>query len=224
MNLNKSYEFFQPEQVEKDQIHIIGCGAIGSHVAESLTRLGIKELHLWDFDIVTEHNIANQMFFSTDIGMEKTEALASTCHHINPEAKPVEHRSGWTNEILSGYIFLCVDSIELRKKIVQTIMPNMVNIKAIFDFRMRLTDAQHYACSGNAQAIKTLLKTMNFTDAEAKENTPVSACNTTLSVNPTVKAIVVMGVANFLNFVREGKLKKFIQLDPFACILDAYDE
>ena len=33
MNLNKHYEFFNPMSVT-DEIHIIGCGAIGSTIAE----------------------------------------------------------------------------------------------------------------------------------------------------------------------------------------------
>lgn len=33
MDLSKSYEFFKPEMC-RERIHIIGCGAIGSTVAE----------------------------------------------------------------------------------------------------------------------------------------------------------------------------------------------
>ena len=39
MNLNKHREFFDPEQFD-DAIHIIGCGAVGSTIAEQLARLG----------------------------------------------------------------------------------------------------------------------------------------------------------------------------------------
>ena len=39
MNLSKSYEFFKPESCG-GRIHIIGCGAVGSTVAENLSRLG----------------------------------------------------------------------------------------------------------------------------------------------------------------------------------------
>ena len=62
MDISKHMDFYNPIIDFKDQIHIIGCGAIGSTLAEMLTRMGFQELHLWDFDIVTEHNIANQSF------------------------------------------------------------------------------------------------------------------------------------------------------------------
>ena len=39
MDLIKSYDFFKPESCS-DRIHIIGCGAVGSTVAENLIRFG----------------------------------------------------------------------------------------------------------------------------------------------------------------------------------------
>ena len=84
MDLSKSYEFFKPEMLES-RIHIIGCGAIGSTVAENLVRFGITNISLYDFDTVEPHNIANQMFRQTDIGKLKTEAVAEYLCEINPE-------------------------------------------------------------------------------------------------------------------------------------------
>jgi len=43
LNLSKSYDFFQPEQV-RERIHIIGCGSVGSTVAELLVRFGLTKL------------------------------------------------------------------------------------------------------------------------------------------------------------------------------------
>ena len=42
MDLSKSYEFFQPDMLTS-RVHIIGCGAIGSTVAENLARFGITK-------------------------------------------------------------------------------------------------------------------------------------------------------------------------------------
>ena len=67
-------EFFDSSKIE-DAVHIIGCGAIGSHIAEQLARLDIKNIHLWDFDTVSAHNIANQYYRNSDINTPKVEAL-----------------------------------------------------------------------------------------------------------------------------------------------------
>ena len=211
IDLTKHLEFFNPVSVT-EPIHIIGLGAIGSHVAEQLARLGINKMYLYDFDTVDAHNLANQNYFANQIGMLKTVATEINIKTINPDAEIVTFDKGYIAQPLAGYIFLCVDSIELRNKITTAQLFNH-NVTAILDFRMGLSDAQHYAAT---QAnLKELLKTMDFTDNEAKEATPVSACGTTLSVIPTVKTIVSIGIANFINHTKEQPLKSMVLIDAF---------
>ncbi len=217
MDLSKSYEFFKPDMLES-RVHIIGCGAIGSTVAENLVRFGITKITLYDFDTVEAHNIANQMFGHTDIGKLKIDALAEYLTEINPEcaADLKLVKEGWTGQRLSGYVFLCVDNIDLRREIATACKENTF-VKGMFDFRMRLTDAQHYAADWSDQKmVETFIKSMAFSHDEAKEATPVSACNITLSVVPTVREVVALGVSNFINFVKGGPLKKMILIDAFA--------
>ena len=217
MDLSKSYEFFKPDMLES-RVHIIGCGAIGSTVAENLVRFGITKITLYDFDTVEAHNIANQMFRHTDIGKLKIDALAEYLTEINPEcaADLKLVKEGWTGQRLSGYVFLCVDNIDLRREIATACKENTF-VKGMFDFRMRLTDAQHHAADRSDQKmVETFIKSMAFSHDEAKEATPASACNITLSVVPTVREVVALGVSNFINFVKGGPLKKMILIDAFA--------
>lgn len=223
MNLNKHREFFNPEELE-DEIHIIGVGAVGSTIAENLARLGVKKLYLYDFDTVTEHNITNQMFTNKHIGMLKLDALTQILTEINPEIELITVPEGWTEgTTLSGYIYLAVDDIELRQKIVKENLYN-TNIKAMFDTRMRLTDAQHFACKWTDKGQKHLLATMNFTKEEAQESTPISACGTTLSVTPTVRIICALAVSNLINLINKDELRKTIVIDAFEMTVDAFVE
>lgn len=215
MNLNKHREFFNPTQVT-DEIHIIGCGAIGSTVAEMLTRLGFEKLHLYDFDTVSPHNITNQMFREKDIGQLKTESLSNILKEINPDIVLELHSKGY-NEFtrLSGIVILAVDSIELRKEIVQQHKFNK-SIKFMLDCRMELTSAQMYAAAWNDErAVTNFYGTMDFTSEEAKAATPVSACGTTLSVTPTVRTIVSFATANLINYLKDNNYKTMIITDPF---------
>ena len=222
MNLNKSREYFDPETIQGDQIHIIGCGAIGSTVSENLARLGLQSFVLWDFDVVNPHNIANQMFLHSQIGMPKVKAVADILQGINPDIEITQKEIPFENQRLSGYVFLCVDNIDLRRTIVENNMANKT-IKAMFDFRMRLTDAQHYAAPWNNEKEKQiLLDTMQFSHDEALAETPVSACGVQLSVAPTVRIIAAHGVANFMNLTIHGKCKRLILIDAFQHCLDAF--
>ena len=223
LNLSKSYDFFKPEEVT-ERIHIIGCGSVGSTVTELLTRFGLTKLTLYDFDKVEPKNLANQLFRQEHIGMEKVNALANMLCEINPEIKSsirvASH--GYVVQKLSGYIFLAVDNIDLRRDIATANKDNTY-IKAMFDFRTRLTDAQHYAAEwSNVKMVDDFINSMNFTHEEAAVETPVSACNVTLSVAPTIRMICSLGVANFVNFAKGSGLRKFIQMDAFNFVLDAF--
>ena len=223
MNLNKHFEFFDPTSVN-DEIHIIGCGAIGSTIAEMLTRLGIPKLHIYDFDKVSDHNITNQMFRMKDIGKLKTEALSEILKDINPDIE-IESHSGWDEFArIQGVVFIAVDSIEIRKQIVQTYKFNP-EIHFVTDCRMRLTDAQCYAADWeNEKEVQAFYNSMDFTSEEAKESTPVSACGTTLSVTPTVRTIVSLCVSNFINFLKNNSHKRVIMLDAFAMNIVCFPE
>lgn len=182
MNLSKSYEFFQPEK-DKSRIHIVGCGSVGSTVAENLARCGITKFTLWDFDKVEEHNIVNQMFTQNDVGKLKVEALKGILTDINPEiADTIELKpDGWNGKLMSGYIFLCVDSIDLRREIVEKHMDSPY-VKAVFDFRTLLESAQHYAADWSDYKMKKdLLNSMQFSHDEAKGNSGICLWNYTWS-------------------------------------------
>lgn len=221
MDLNKSREFFDPNNV-KGTCHIIGCGSIGSHVAELLARYGIKKIRLYDFDTVASHNLANQNFYNYQIGKEKTEALKEILLNINPEAEITLKKQGYTGQRLSDFVFLCVDNIETRQQIVKDNLMNP-NIKAMFDFRTTLEEGQCFFADWSLKTERdNFLATMDFTHEEAKEIAPVSACGFELSVSPVVKNCAINGVCNFTNFVNKKEVKHVIVSKPYDyCLISA---
>ena len=217
MILTKSIEYFDPVKV-KGKCHIIGCGSVGSTVAALLARLGVTKFVLYDFDRVEAHNLANQMFVHADIKTEKVDAVKRIITEINPDAEPTIEicREGYSDQKLNGYVFLCVDNIDLRREICQKHRMNRM-IKAVFDFRTRLEDAQHYAASwSDMKQVDNLIKTMDFSHDEAHAATPVTACGTELGVAPTVWVICSLGVCNFMNLIRGIPLKNIVVCNPFA--------
>ena len=63
---------------------IVGCGGLGSNIAQMLVRSGISKLKIIDFDIVNESNLNRQFFFLKDLGKNKTDALDENLKMINP--------------------------------------------------------------------------------------------------------------------------------------------
>lgn len=217
MDLTKSIEYFNPSSVD-GTIHIIGCGSVGSTIAEMLARLGLRNFVLYDFDTVEAHNIANQMFTHADVGRPKVEATRDIITAINPDTRTsiTIHPDGYVNQRLSGYVFLCVDNIDLRREICEKNRMNRT-IKGMFDFRTRLEDAQHYAADWrDIKQANNMIATMQFTHEEAHAATPKTACGTELGVAPTVRMVCTLGVANFVNMIRGVRpIANMVCCNPF---------
>ena len=214
MDLNKSLEFFDPAKV-KARCHIIGCGSIGSNVAELLARYGIEDMVLWDFDVVEPHNIANQLYYQDQVDMPKTSALKDILEDINHDIK-LKLNEEYKGEPLEGFVFMCVDNVDVRNMIVEANWYNP-EIKAVIDFRTTLLEGQTYFTDwSDIKQKKSLKESLNFTHEEAKANTPVSACGFELSVSPVVKMCSIMGIVNFTNFINKQPTKHIVICDPYS--------
>jgi hypothetical protein len=212
MNLVKHVDFFDPNEVNST-VHIIGVGAIGSHLAIMLAKLGIGKFTLYDFDKVESKNVTNQAFVEADIGELKVQVIKKRILAINPQAKVRVKTEGWNSNPLSGYVFLAVDSIELRHRIIKENKFNN-NILGMFDTRMGLTEGQSFGADWTRlNHRQNLLDGTDFTDEEAKKNQPVSACNSPLSVITLVWSITSATVSNFINLIKKEKFKTVIILD-----------
>ena len=142
--------------------------------------------------------------------------------YVNPEIDITAFEKGYTDQRLFGYVFLCADSIDLRRRIATENRENP-HILAMLDFRMGLSDAQHYmAAWDNDKEVDAFIGSMQFTSEEAKAAQPVSACGTSMSIIPTVWLVVALGIANFINLYKGEPHKKQILIDSFVPDLLAF--
>ncbi|MGI2328207.1 ThiF family adenylyltransferase [Planococcus sp. YIM B11945] len=65
------------QQLEAATVTIIGCGALGSAIAETLTRAGIGEIHLVDRDYVELSNLQRQQLFTEQDADEMLPKVAA---------------------------------------------------------------------------------------------------------------------------------------------------
>ena len=79
------------DKIKQAIIGIAGCGGLGSNAAIALARIGVKKLVITDFDKVEPSNLNRQQFFISDIGKNKTDALASFIKKVNPFVKVEKH-------------------------------------------------------------------------------------------------------------------------------------
>ncbi|WP_223154990.1 ThiF family adenylyltransferase [Alkalibacillus aidingensis] len=85
---------FQPinesgqQKILSAKVAVIGCGALGTAISETLTRAGVGELHLVDRDIVEYSNLQRQQLFSESNADEmkpKVEAARERLVQLNSE-------------------------------------------------------------------------------------------------------------------------------------------
>lgn len=78
-------------RVKQARIGIAGVGGLGSAVAVALTRLGVGELVVADFDVVEPSNLNRQQYFVDQLGLPKVAALAENLRRINPYVVVTPH-------------------------------------------------------------------------------------------------------------------------------------
>ena len=72
------------QKLENARVAIAGLGGLGSNVAFFLTRIGVGQLHLIDFDKVDLTNLNRQQYGIAHLGRNKTDALAEELRAIDP--------------------------------------------------------------------------------------------------------------------------------------------
>ena len=68
------------------KIIIIGAGAIGAAVAELLTRAGVYNIHVQDFDILEIGNLTRHSLDLLSVNKSKSEELVEYLHRLNPNS------------------------------------------------------------------------------------------------------------------------------------------
>jgi predicted acylesterase/phospholipase RssA/molybdopterin/thiamine biosynthesis adenylyltransferase/proteasome lid subunit RPN8/RPN11 len=84
------------------KVSLWGCGALGGHIAEFLTRAGVGQLILRDNGIVGPGILARQPYDDADIGRAKALALRDRLKRIRPELEVVTHETSLLRNPLAG--------------------------------------------------------------------------------------------------------------------------
>ena len=86
---------WKQDKIEEQVCLLLGIGAIGTNVAQSLARLGVKKMIMIDFDVVEPHNLNRQVLFGIkDVGKPKVEIAKRTLdliHKVREETEIVAH-------------------------------------------------------------------------------------------------------------------------------------
>lgn len=176
-----------------DVVTVIGAGATGSWLVLQLAKLGIKNITVYDFDVVEEHNIPNQLFGISDIGESKVHALQEFVHGQTGVAINAIPKA-YTNQRLSGYVFCMVDSMEARKMIWENAKGKSA-VKHFVEPRMGLDVGRVYNVDVMDLEQQRRYEDCFYTDEEAE----VSACGMAQTVVTTAMNIASTCARQLIN-------------------------
>ncbi|MBI1784616.1 ThiF family adenylyltransferase, partial [Candidatus Sumerlaeota bacterium] len=133
---------------------IVGVGAIGSHLAEILAKLGVRRLTLIDPDEVDTVNLSVQGFYEAEVGRAKTEVVKARLLAINSRIEVKEWREEYRPEMLEAGTVLvsCVDCIKVRRQMFRHFRERAWPV--FFDGRMSAESLQVYCIDRSAGAME----------------------------------------------------------------------
>jgi molybdopterin/thiamine biosynthesis adenylyltransferase len=112
------------QKLAATRVTLCGAGALGSNLADTLTRQGCRQLRVIDRDRVEHHNVNTQTYGESDVGAWKVDVLRSQLFRacgveIEPHNKELAERT--VSKLLKGSDVV-IDTFDnsLSRQLVQT--------------------------------------------------------------------------------------------------------
>jgi len=188
---------FHPDKFGERRIDIVGVGATGSRIALSLAKLGVRNLHVWDDDIVESHNIANQAFFLEHIGSKKVTAVADLVKRATglEVTQHDEKVTPMTN--LGSVVFLLTDTMSSRKEIWDGAIKFQPAVDVMIETRMGVDQSLVFTISSKTPEEGKYWEDQWYPDEAATEESP---CGGRISVGPTAELVSGYAVWSFIRW------------------------
>lgn len=206
-------------------VTIIGAGATGSRIWLSLVELGLTNITIYDFDHIESHNLPNQIFLHSQIGMPKVEGLREYYKLKTGQEAPESMRfinEEITDQDIDGIVFLLTDTMTSRKTIFENcIQPHPGrNVPLMIETRMASSygDVNTVNPWDENECKQWLDSLIDDDEAEA------SACGASITVGPTASIIANLAVWQFIHFMTNPVAQDpaiSIHLKPMMLTLEA---
>ena len=98
-----------------DELTIIGAGGVGSALVMNAAIMGFKCIHIWDFDMLENHNLSTTTYPEEYLGMPKVDAAQKQAVFYNNKVKVYTHNEKWVQgKYLSPNVMMAPDNMEVR--------------------------------------------------------------------------------------------------------------
>lgn len=187
-------------------IHIVGCGGIGSYFCAEVSRLiktqQLKEtaVTVWDSDDVELKNLSYQNFVDSEVYQNKAQTVGSRYNFNSIQAKVENFDEGPINT--ATIIALCVDNVETRKAFFSS---NLFNSVQWLDLRSQGRAVAYY-CSSKITTREFMLSTLPEKQEDGTGSCQYAADIISNKIENGNKIIAAIGSQVLLNLVRKERL------------------
>ncbi len=136
MRFLRQQDVVDAEKLANLQVTLIGLGSIGSVTGLYLCKMGVCNLTCFDSDIVDVHNVSNQAYGMSDVGLLKADAFSVLVEN-QTGLLPNTICNQYDGRQLSGIVISAVDSMKSRETIWKGIR-DQAGVRLYIDARMGL--------------------------------------------------------------------------------------
>ena len=201
IDISRHHEYFPISSYKDKTITLIGVGATGSRIFEALINLGFSDIHLYDPDVVENHNIANQLYTAKDVGELKVHAASTweTCNTGEAACAKVypEKIEGNCRHKVKGIVFLLTDTMLSRGEIANNTLKMNPNVELVIETRMAISHGNINMF--NPMIMKEYLQW--FATLISDDAGEESACGTSLTIGTTASIIANIAVNMMINYL-----------------------
>lgn len=201
MDFSRQRDLLNPDHFNIP-INIIGAGATGSHLAYYLAKMGLEDITVYDFDVINEHNIPNQLFGINDIDKYKVHALYSIIKK-QTGIKIKFSTDKVTNQRMTGIVFIMVDSMAARKEIWENCCKLKSAVKLVIEPRMGLSMGRIYSVNNMSPSNISQYEENFYSDDEAD----VSLCGISQTIITTGTNIASLCARLMLNWFNNKEIQ-----------------
>jgi hypothetical protein len=167
----RQLDIADPSKFKDKPITVIGAGGIGAATVIALAKTGFENITVYDFDMIEEHNLPNQLLpmwnhtiaeeeftdepylkWQSTLGDLKVSALYGLTYELTG-VDILSRGDEYTTQYLAGIVISAADSLEVRREIWRQVSHSL-DVDFFLDGRMAITSMDLYAIDMlNEQAV-----------------------------------------------------------------------
>lgn len=206
LDFTRQSTLINSKMYETDVI-IVGVGAIGSHLAEILGKLGIRKVEIYDDDNVESHNLPNQGFRLHDLNLSKVEAVKrNVTNGLDVEVVAYSFRVCDDSVLNQPIVISCVDSMAGRKAVFKAVK-NSPKVEAYIEARMGAEYCEVFCIDPQNSELTDWYEKFLYDDSEVA---PVRCTEkATIYCAAGCAAIIAAKIKNIVNGEGVARLSKY---------------